>query len=193
MTNLPSKRTWHDIGSDVNWIDYGGHWARRIDDTRYHVIRFDNLEECTGEAGVGYHVQLSEVDIDSPQLTSALKCCGFPVERSGNQFFEADHKTPIRPLNAVEALSSYGAYAPLESLSGHNAHSLMRQAKALSRRLESDASAYSEAMDRPVNKLGSTAREYAAGDMLSATLRSLDSGDPDTRVRAEILLKMGVR
>ena len=69
----------------------------------------------------------------------------------------------------------------------------MRQAKAESRRLSASPEAYEQAMDRPVNKLGSTAREYAAGDILSATLRGLDSGDPDARFRAELMLKMGVR
>jgi hypothetical protein len=162
--NLPSKRTWHDIGSDVNWIDYGGHWARRIDDTRYHVIRFDNLADATGDETAGYHVQLSEVDITSGQLDSALCAMGWT---DINWIDDPDSNPARLPLCQVEALSSYGAYAPLESFAGHNAHSLMRQAKALSRRLERDATAYETAMDRPVNKIGSTAREYAAGTRLT--------------------------
>ncbi len=177
--NLLSKRTWHDIGSDVNWIDYGGHWARRIDDTRYHVIRFDNLAEHTGDETAGYHVQLSEVSIDSPQLADALKCCGL-------EGWEDHTKLP---LCQVEALASYGAYAPLWQAAGKNAHSLIRQAKAESRRLSASPEAYEQAMDRPVNAIGSTAREYAAGDMLSGVLRGVADGDP----RAELMLKMGVR
>lgn len=188
MTNL-NKRTWYDIGSDVNWIDYGGRWARHIEGTRYHVIRFDNLEECTGEAGAGYHCDLSEVDTESEQLRSALECCGYPIEREGGQFFEADHATPLLPLNAVEALSSYGAYAPLWQAGGHNANALVRAAKAESKRLQRDASAYETAMDRPVNAIGSTAQEYAAGDRLSGILRGVEWGDP----KAELMLKMGVR
>lgn len=183
------KPEWIDIGSDVNWIGYGGKWARHIEGTRYHVIRFDNLEDHTGEVGAGYHCQLVEVDTQSEQLQSALECCGYPIEREGGQFFEADHATPLLPLNAVEALSSYGAYAPLWQASSRNANTLVREAKRESKRLQRDANAYSEAMDRPVNAIGSTAREYAAGDMLSGILRGVEAGDP----KAELMLKMGVR
>lgn len=122
MTKLHKSR-WYDIGSDVNWIDYGGRWARHIEGTRYHVIRFDNLKECTGEQGAGYHCDLAEVDTESDQLDSALECCG--LEEMADQ-----------PLNQVEALSGYGAAAPLWQGSSRNAHSLMREAKRESRRLQ---------------------------------------------------------
>lgn len=46
----------------------------------------------------------------------------------------------------------------------------------------------SERMERPVNKIGSTAAEYMTGDMRSAVLRGVANND----VAAEILLKMGV-
>lgn len=188
MSDKLNKRTWYDIGSDVNWIDYGGKWARHIEGTRYHVIRFENCADW-GDGATGYHCDLSEVDIDSPQLQSALKCCGYPIEREGKQFFEADRKTPLLPLNAVEALSSYGAHAPLWQASSRNAHALLREAKGESKRLQRDAKAYLKAMDRPVNAIGSTAREYAAGDMLSGVLRGVEAGDP----KAELMLKLGVR
>jgi hypothetical protein len=187
--NLPSMRTWHDIGSDGDWIDYGGMWARRVSETRYHVLRFDNLEEHTGEQDAGYHCDLSEVDTENGQLQSALESCGYPIERSGKQFFEADHETPLLPLNCVAALALYGARAPLWQASGHNAHSLVRQAKSESRRLSASPEAYEQAMDRPVNAIGSTAREYAAGDMLSGVLRGVEAGDP----KAELMLRLGVR
>lgn len=87
----------------------------------------------------------------------------------------------------VDALSWYGAYAPLSSELGNNAGKLMREARALSRELELDAEAYEAAMDRPVNRIGSTAREYQAGDISSAILRGLGEGRKD----AEILAKMG--
>lgn len=131
----PNKRTWIDIGSDVNWIDYGGRWARHIEGTRYHVIRFDNLEEHTGEVGAGYHCDLHEVDIDSPQLDDARRACGYHPDWCD------DYGRPHGPLNKVEALSSYGAYAPLWQESGRNANRLIAAAKRESRRLQTDSEA----------------------------------------------------
>lgn len=177
MTKL-NKRTWYDIGSDVNWIDYGGRWARHIDGTRYHVIRFDNSD--------GYHCDLSEVDTQSEQLPAALVSCGWDEIN----WVDDPEMNPARePLCQVEALSSYGAHAPLHQDSGTNAHRLIAAAKRESKRLQRDTAAYEQAMDRLVNAIGSTAREYAAGDMLSGVLRGVEAGDP----KAELMLKLGVR
>jgi len=181
---MMNNRTWIDIGSDVNWKDYGGRWARHVGGTRYHVIRFDNLEDCMGsDAPTAYSCDLQEVDVTSDQLTDALKCCGWDE-------LDSDRLTaPQMELAKAESLSSYGAYAPLWSDSGANAHKLIREAKRQSRLLSSDAEAYEAAMDRPVNRIGSTAREFQAGDIQSAVLRGVAAGDP----AAEIMLKMGVR
>jgi hypothetical protein len=37
-------------------------------------------------------------------------------------------------------------------------------------------------MDRPANKIGSTAREYQAGDTLSAVLRGVAEGNPAAEI-----------
>lgn len=174
---------WIDIGSDVNWREYGGRWARKVGPATYHVIRFDNMQECCGEPG--YHCDLQEVDIESDRLAEALECIG--CDHDGLD----DYGRPIESFDLVkcEALSSYGAYAPLWQQAGMNAHSLIREAKRESRKLASDPDAYAARMDRPVNGLGATAREYQAGYMLSAVLRGVERGDP----KAELMLKLGVR
>lgn len=182
---MTHSRTWHDIGSDVNWTEYGGRWARRIDATRYHVIRFENCAEW-GDGATGYHCDLSEVDITNGQLADALESCDVPTD--GLDEYGQVIPPNVYRLMLVEALSGYGAYAPLWSDSGRNAHKLVRAAKAESRRLRRDAGAYYKAMDRPVNKIGSTAREYAAGDISSAILRGLAEQDP----RAELMAKIGM-
>ncbi len=173
---------WTDIGSDVNWREYGGNWARHIDGTRYHVIRFINMvDACGRDATDTYLCELVEVDTTSDRLADAL-------DSSDGQLTEQDVIIGSE-WKSVEALSSYGAYAPLWQYSGENAHAIVREAKRQSRYLCSDAMAYEARMDRPVNAIGSTAREYAAGDMLSGILRGVAQGDP----RAELMLKMGVR
>ena len=153
-------RAWVDIGSDVNWIDYGGRWARHVSGTRYHVIRFENCSEW-GDGATGYHCDLSEVDIASPKLESALACCGLTMAEI------ADIQEKHREWAKAEALSSYGAAAPLWQEAGKNAHALIRAAKRESRMLASDPEALEERLDRPVNAIGTSARNYALGRILS--------------------------
>lgn len=185
MTKLHKSR-WYDIGSDANWIDYGGKWARHIEGTRYHVIRFDNLGPLLRKSANFYSCDLSEVDTTNEQLDSALKYNGWE-ETSWDGDPESN---PARlPLCQVEALSSYGAAAPLWQGADRSAHRLLAVVKRESRRLQRDSVAYEAAMDRPVNAIGSTAREYAAGDILFGVLRGVEAGDP----KAELMLKMGVR
>lgn len=178
----PLGKAWTDIGSDVNWIDYGGRWARHIEGTRYHVIRFENCEQW-GDGATGYHCDLQEININASDetLKGAMQYTG--LEEVWHELTQEQRK-----LALVEALSSYGAYAPLWSEAGTNAWKLIRAAKAESRLLATDSAEYEARMDRPVNKIGSTAREYAEGDYNSAILRGLADGRPD----AEIMAKMGM-
>jgi hypothetical protein len=182
MTN-PVGKQWTDIGSDVNWSEYGGKWARHISGTRYHVIRFENCAEW-GDGATGYHCDLQEVDTTNPQLLGALDSAGLPHDGLD------EYGDPFEPweLMKVGALSGHGAYAPLWQEAGTNSHKLLRAAKRESRLLASDTVAYEQRMDRPVNKVGSTAREYATGDVSSAILRGIAEGDP----RAELMAKMGM-
>lgn len=172
--------TWIDIGSDVNWREYGGRWARHVGGTRYHVLRFEGCEEW-GDGATGYHCDLSEVDLacDPERIASALQCVGMDLDDLEPQYHE---------LATVEALASSGAAAPLWQEAGANAHRLIRAGKSESRLLSRDAAAYEARLDRPVNKIGSTAREYAAGDLNSAILRGLADRNP----AAEIMAKMGM-
>jgi hypothetical protein len=54
--------------------------------------------------------------------------------------------------------------------------------------LATNTEAYEDRMDRPVNGIGSTAREFAVGDISSPILRGICEGDP----RAELMAKMGM-
>lgn len=123
---MSNTRTWHDIGSDVNWIDYGGMWARHVGGTVYHVLAFHNNETDYGNHFVKgktprFQVDLREVDTLSNVLPTALDCCGW------------DDETAALPLNKVHALAMYGAGDILWSESGSNAHRLVRAAKRFSK------------------------------------------------------------
>src|SRR5512146_137222 len=103
-----NARTWVDIGSDVNWQEYGGLWARKVDKVRYQVIRFENTNDWGESPGYRYHCDLSEVRLDSPHLTEARRCC------------DVDDEQAKEPLALVYAMHSYGCVAPLWQDGGNN-------------------------------------------------------------------------
>jgi len=161
---------WNWLTGDTNFTDYGGSWYRRIPGTtRYHVIRLDNWEElCGGDApDATYNVTLSEVEWDT-------------------SFVPEDDEDP-GDLERVATLHEEGSKAPLGEWNGNNYQKLIQEAKRRSRELD-DPRTYKEAMERPVNKIGSTAKEFQQGDVLSAVLRGVAGGDPT----AELMLKLGV-
>lgn len=163
------------LTGDVDYLAYGGKWYRKVADTRYHVIELTNMWEATGDKSISqYDVELSEIDITCPQLKTAMHSCG-----------PDDEELQDNELVKVEALSSYGAGAPLGSWGGSNARKLIAEARSESRELD-DPDKYEAAMSRPVNRLGSTAREYAAGDFDSAIRRGVERDDPAAKIMAKI-------
>lgn len=170
-------KTWHGSG-DINFLDYGGVWTRHVAGSRYHVVVLDNMDEACGSDNEGqprYAVELREVDLSTAPIKAALESCGpYPPDPD------------LPPLAVAECVSSYGAAAPLWSDSGNNGHKLVREAKRQSRELAEDEDAYEAAMSRPVNALGSTAREYGRGDFDSALSRGLASGSRDAAIMAQM-------
>ena len=166
---------------DVDYVEHGGKWYRRTGATAFHIIELMKWEEVCGERGPGdttYNVSLSEVDIsDTERLKDALS--GYGWEEEGE----------LPELAKVEAMHGHGAKAPLEEYNGNAWRKLMQEARADSREIMSSDEKYEEAMSKPVNKIGSTAREYQHGDMLSGVLRGVAEGNAE----AELMLKMGVR
>lgn len=82
----------------------------------------------------------------------------------------------------VENASRYGLGAPLWNECSNNLKKLLSAAKQESRELEEDIGLHEERMNRPVNKLGSTAREYGQGDFQSALARGIKAGAPESRI-----------
>ena len=171
---MNAPRGWIDIGSDGSWEDYGGNWARKSPDGSYYVVVFTNMIDACGERDLGDGDKfLAEVrrvvlsDIDSETLRQARKCVGLDLETVDE---------PHRELAQVEACSSYGAYAPIESFSANGWASRVRsQAFRCAEQMMKDAAAVEVAMAKPVNKIGSTAHEYMRGDINAA----LDRGPFD--------------
>jgi hypothetical protein len=117
---------WIDIGSDVNWPEYGGKWARRALDGSYYVIDFMNMydacgeEECKRDGQAQYVCEVKRVDLGDLSLKSALDWVGLAASpegiicpHSGDLVAEG----PRCELVLVEACVSYGCAQPLESFS----------------------------------------------------------------------------
>ncbi|RKZ05314.1 hypothetical protein DRQ25_16440 [Candidatus Fermentibacteria bacterium] len=119
-----------------------------------------------------YLVDLSEIDLDmvsEKNIEDAMRSCGWEGMDQDN------------PEYQVEMLHSYGCKAPIEDWSGNNWHKMFREARKLSYELD-DLESHEERMNRPVNALGSTAREFMQGDFRSGMLRGISEGKDDARI-----------
>lgn len=184
---MATKRGFQWLTGDVSWLEYGAKWVREIPGSngqRYHVLSFDNWAEYEREPELKYMVDLSEIDLENisdETKASAMECCDVSIG-----------ETHANPLVMVECLHSYGAKAPLYDESGNNAGKLIRAAKRCSYEITASSEAYEQAMTKPVNKLGSTAREFMAGDIDSAIGRGLEAGDRNAEIVA-LMMRGGKR
>jgi hypothetical protein len=167
---------WQFLMGDVNYTDFGGKWVKQIENNIYHIIELINMWDCTGDYNQDkYNVSLQEINLDLIDIQSALKYCGW-----GNDVDITD------PLIIVESISSYGSYAPMGDYNGNNYRKLLREAKNESNKLASDEFYHGLQLDRPVNRLGSTACEYMQGDFQSAMLRGISQDDSSAKIFGKI-------
>lgn len=147
-------------------------------------------------------VDLSELSPDD--IKSALRSYGMRLDEEEGVVHDysgdiiAAPGDPSFDLVLAELCQGYGCYAPagseyVGSCSGPVKWrpGARREARRVARRMARatrDEDKRADMMERPVNKIGSTAREYMTGDMNSAILRGIAAGDPD----AEIMARMGM-
>lgn len=163
---------WIDIGSDVNWSDYGGKWARRANDGSWYVVDFTNMYdtcgegECRRDEQCQYVCEVKRVDISQlsdKQLQSAYDCVGLDLNDVSSEHREAAQ---------VEACVVYGFAQPLYSVNGdHYPERIRARARRYAETCMKSAALLAERLARPVNKIGSTAEEYGRGDLDSALNR----------------------
>jgi len=187
MANAMKK--WELLSGDVNWEDYGAMWVRQDPGNArvYFVLRFENLIECMGERDVKesgldqYLCTVYRVDLDDQpedQIKGALDCCGIDL---------ADLDPEYHELALVECLVSYGAAAPMgEHSNPHYANRARAAARRDAESMMSSPTRTKRLLNRPVNALGSTAAEYARGDIHSAMTRGVLAGDTEARLMARM-------
>jgi hypothetical protein len=179
-------RGWQELSGDINWEDYGGKWCFRDPNNprHFYVIRHDNMAEHMSEreieeSGLDLHVStvylVDLADTCPDTVQSAMECCGLDFD---------DWMTPPtveeRELAIVDCLVSYGAAAPMgEETHPHRADVARANARRQVEALVGNSDRREALLSRPVNAIGSTAREYARGDFGSAMSRARAAYRPD--------------
>ena len=136
---------------------------------KYLVLEVLDLKAHTGEGE--FCVDLALVDLDAvgaATIRSAMECYGCEDDEP-------------EELYLVEMLHGYGSKAPLFSAEAGGRVVARRLGRSEASKLDIDA-----AMDRPVNALGSTAREYMNGDFQSAVYRGVQEGRQDARIMSKL-------
>lgn len=118
-----SPKGWTDIGSDMNWEDHGGLWAKRDRHTSlkraYYVLRFSNLTDEMRERDDRdrpyYEAATAWIDLDDghdDKIVSALRSCGYTqqgdaiVNDYDGAIVASDART--RDFVILSALAGYG-------------------------------------------------------------------------------------
>ena len=162
------KARWRWLTGDGSWDDYGGTWYRRARDGAWWVIRFDNGHEHDPELP-RYLCQLKRLDfgdIEASAIVDALKSCGLSRQCDGSLVNELGDEIESRHamLAIVDACVSYGLGSPMidDSSETHAVRLRGRVAKE-AERLMKDSAALEDALDRPVNAIMTSARDYGSG------------------------------
>jgi hypothetical protein len=177
---------WIDIGSDANWEDYGGIWAKKDKrDGSWYVIRFMNLWDACGERdGLSqYECDVKRIgEVSNEQRDSALKSCGYEyVQEKALKLTVSIVQTYDGAIIAegkdceiylVYCLVGHGGGAPLESFRASVYPKRVRaEAIRYAKQCMKDSELLQGRLARPVNAIGSTAEEYGRGDTDSALHR----------------------
>lgn len=146
----------------------------------FQFVELTNMDEACGRDNKGqprYVVALALVDlsqIDAETKASARRSCGYDMPESEET-----------PEMLAEMCYHYGTLAPLGSWEGNNAGKLLRAAKSAAHDFL-DESALADQMEKPVNKIGSTAAEFMRGDIHSAISRGVQADDPAALLMAKL-------
>lgn len=168
-------KIWLDAYDDSDQTLFVGKLSAGV----YVFVEILDMEAYCGRDNDGhpkYSGSTAIVDLSAigeEEITSALRSCGLDAEEN------------LADLFVAEACFRHGCKAPVWDESSNSRRYLEREGKRQGRAME-DSDTREEALDRPVNQIGSTAREYMVGDLTSAVQRGCERGDRS----AQILAKM---
>jgi len=160
------------LSGNINYLTYSGSWYRKIKKDVYHVITVFNWKDSVGEKeakeiGAIYNISLDEIDlsiIPKEGIDKALEYCGLDQMENINEIKESNKLKD--QLILVESLKSYGQFAPLHSRNGNNFKKLFKECKNISNQISYDYGLHELYMEKPVNKIGTNARNYMLGNII---------------------------
>lgn len=187
---------WTFLTGDRDWSGVDATWCKQAKDGSWFVLRFENMREYdSGAVDRGeweeFSCEVKRVDFsDIPQteIDSALRSCGYIRRVDGtsksaivNEYdgeYIAEDPNTVK-LVLLDCCVSYGLGAPLHTETG-NKHPIQVRGRArrVAEEMMRDVAKLEAALDRPVNRIGSTAREYGRGDISSAMDRHRTAREP---------------
>ena len=171
-------KDWIELSGYVNWQDYGARWAKRARDGSWLVLDFCNMYGSDHNPEELYICEVKRVNLATlprKELTNALRSCGWVLRTDGTVIDEhSGDKIGTGEEIIVEACLGYGCAEPLATeSSAHSPIKVRGRARRTAKNLMHDTNKLETALSRPVNKIGSTAREYGASDLASAIERNV--------------------
>ena len=189
-SNMPG---WTMLSGDRDWSGVRAMWYKKAPDGTYFVVIFENMREYDeGAVERGewdeFNAEVKSLnlqDLDPRELKSALDSCGWRWDPDGIIRNDYDNEPLVNDKDeslivALDVCLRYGLGCPLwsDTATGHPLR-LRAAARREAESLMNDPDALDELLDRPVNKIGSTAREFGAGNIQAAFDRIRATEDPD--------------
>lgn len=139
------------------------------------VLELINIDDACGRDNEGqskYNVSLSCV---SPGEAGQKN-----IDKARQSYYGwEDGTNTLSDLELVEMLHSYGVSARLWQSNGNNARKLLKEAKQQAKQTEF---LFGFAMDRAVNRIGTTGWEALRGDITAGLSRTIDSGTTEGQI-----------
>lgn len=185
--NVTEMRGWTYVFGPGWWTGEDALWARKAKDGAWFVLCFTDLLDAGGKdfKDTPFECDARRVhlkELPAAEVDRALNSCGWRWQKDdeGNTILVNDQGDSMQAgtrleLAAVEMCVQYGLGAPLYSATGKRYDRVRAEARREAESLLRDATALERALDRPVNAIGSTAREYGNGDITSALHRGKES------------------
>lgn len=172
---------WTELCADSSWEDYGGRWCKKGPDGAWYVLKFENMYDAMGEkdakeSGAAQfscevvYCKLDEVDPD--EVVRALESCGADdyIERvdidASWRYLGKRPKPGLDELILLECLTGYGVGGILETFTSETAPwGIRNEARKYAEKLMRDEDEREERLDRQVNVIGNSARDFARGQI----------------------------
>jgi hypothetical protein len=136
------------------------------------------MDEYEKDSDPKYICEVLQVNlqiVDPKELESTLKSCDWKLTEQGivgNDGFFVSREDSSFEICLVDCCVGYGTYAPIDSVDGnHYPDRIRAKARQLADRYMKDEEKLNKQLDRTVNGLGSTARDFGRGDVLAGLRR----------------------